>query len=70
MELALPGTLIPGIDGETVGDFWQWAYSDILSNGNGELLVVSVLCARTYRFFKTATSCRRRFTDYSEVLNL
>ncbi|MGD0580624.1 MAG: hypothetical protein ABSC08_17065, partial [Bryobacteraceae bacterium] len=25
---------IPGLDGRTVGDFWQWAYSDILSNRN------------------------------------
>jgi hypothetical protein len=26
--------LIPGLDGRTVGDFWQWAYSDVLSNPN------------------------------------
>jgi len=25
-------TLIPGLDGRTDGDSWQWAYSDILSN--------------------------------------
>ena len=25
---------IPGANGVTVGDFWQWAYSDILSNRN------------------------------------
>ena len=25
---------IPGLNGRTVGDFWQWAYSDILSNRN------------------------------------
>lgn len=25
---------IPGLGGRTVGDFWQWAYSDILSNRN------------------------------------
>jgi hypothetical protein len=25
---------IPGLSGHTVGDFWQWAYSDILSNRN------------------------------------
>src|ERR1035437_2209122 len=25
---------IPGLDGRTVGDFWQWGYSDILSNRN------------------------------------
>jgi hypothetical protein len=26
--------LVPGLEGRTVGDFWQWAYSDILSNRN------------------------------------
>jgi|ERR1035437_881357 hypothetical protein len=25
---------IPGLDECTVGDFWQWAYSDVLSNRN------------------------------------
>jgi hypothetical protein len=25
---------IPGLPGRTVGDFWRWAYSDILSNRN------------------------------------
>ena len=25
---------IPGLEGRTVGDFWQWAYSDVLSNRN------------------------------------
>jgi hypothetical protein len=25
---------IAGLNGLTVGDFWSWAYSDILSNGN------------------------------------
>lgn len=25
---------IPGLPDHTVGDFWQWAYSDILSNRN------------------------------------
>jgi hypothetical protein len=25
---------IPGLDGRTVGDFWRWAYSDVLSNRN------------------------------------
>ena len=25
---------IPGLDGSTVGHFWQWAYSDILSDRN------------------------------------
>jgi hypothetical protein len=28
------GTPIPGLNGTTVSDFWQWAYSDILSNRN------------------------------------
>jgi hypothetical protein len=25
---------IPGLEGRTVGDFWRWAYSDVLSNRN------------------------------------
>jgi hypothetical protein len=25
---------IASLDGRTVGDFWQWAYSDVLSNRN------------------------------------
>jgi hypothetical protein len=25
---------IPGLDGRNVGDFWRWAYSDLLSNRN------------------------------------
>lgn len=25
---------IPSLDGRTVGDFWRWAYSDVLSNRN------------------------------------
>jgi hypothetical protein len=29
-----PNEPIPGLNGRTVGDFWQWAYSDILSNRN------------------------------------
>lgn len=29
---------IPGLDGCTVGDFWQWAYSDVLSNRNRSIL--------------------------------
>jgi hypothetical protein len=29
-----PGTPIPGLNGRTVGDFWRWAYSDVLSNRN------------------------------------
>jgi hypothetical protein len=27
-------TLIPGLGAHTIGDFWRWAYSDLLSNGN------------------------------------
>ncbi len=27
-------TPIDGLDGLTVGDFWSWAYSDLLSNAN------------------------------------
>jgi len=26
--------VVPGLDGATLGDFWSWAYSDILSNTN------------------------------------
>jgi hypothetical protein len=29
---------IPGLDGRTVGDFWRWAYSDVLSNTNRSVL--------------------------------
>ena len=29
-----PNTLIPALNNLTVGDFWSWAYSDILSNAN------------------------------------
>jgi len=25
---------VPGLDGRIIGDFWQWAYSDLLSNRN------------------------------------
>jgi hypothetical protein len=28
------GEPIPGLDESTVGDFWRWAYSDVLSNIN------------------------------------
>jgi len=27
-----PETKIPGLEGITIGDFWAWAYSDILTN--------------------------------------
>jgi hypothetical protein len=26
--------IVTGLDGRTVGDFWRWAYSDVLSNRN------------------------------------
>ena len=34
MKKILPETPIPMGDNLTVGDFWSWAYSDILSNAN------------------------------------
>jgi hypothetical protein len=33
-----PNEPIPGLDGRTVGEFWQWAYSDVLSNRNRSIL--------------------------------
>ena len=33
-ELLKANQLIPGLSGKTVGDFWSWAYSDILNNRN------------------------------------
>lgn len=33
-ELLKGAEPITGLDGRTVGDFWRWAYSDILSNRN------------------------------------
>jgi len=42
---------IPNLAGKTIGDFWAWAYSDILSNSNrgvfAEFLVGSALDAVT-----------------------
>ena len=32
VERLSPGTTILGLEGATVGDFWAWAYSDILIN--------------------------------------
>ncbi len=44
-----PDEPIPGIDGGTFGQFWSWAYSDVLSNANrsvfAEYLVGSALGA-------------------------
>jgi len=34
---------IPGLDERTVGDFWQWAYSDILSNRNRSIFAEFVV---------------------------
>jgi hypothetical protein len=36
---------LAGLDGKTVGDFWQWAYSDLLSNGNRAVLAEYVVGA-------------------------
>jgi hypothetical protein len=42
-----PDTALPGMDGLILADFWSWAYSDVLSNGNrsvfAEFLVASAL---------------------------
>ena len=42
-----PDAEIPGLDGATIGDFWTWAYSDILLNTTrgvfAEFLVGSAL---------------------------
>lgn len=42
-----PSTKLPGSGGITIGDFWRWAYSDVLSNRNrsifAEFLVGSAL---------------------------
>jgi hypothetical protein len=32
-----PGTEIPGTDGATIGEFWAWAYYDILTNTSREI---------------------------------
>ena len=32
LEKLNPEAKIHGVDGRTVGDFWQWAYSDLLQN--------------------------------------
>jgi hypothetical protein len=42
-----PDKEIKGLDGLTMGDFWSWAYSDIMGNVNrsvfAEFVVASVL---------------------------
>lgn len=42
-----PGKKITGLEGLTVGDFWSWAYSDIMGNLNrsvfAEFVVASAL---------------------------
>ena len=40
-----PDTLIEGIPGINLGDFWQWAYSDILSNANRALFAEFIVGA-------------------------
>jgi hypothetical protein len=37
-ELLRPEHLLPGLGGPKIGDFWQWAYSDLLSNRNRSIL--------------------------------
>jgi hypothetical protein len=34
---------IPGLDGRTVGDFWRWAYSDVLSNRNRSIFAEYII---------------------------
>ena len=47
IERLTPDQPIPALEGFTVGDFWAWAYSDLLSNRNraifAEFLVGSAL---------------------------
>ena len=47
MNRLAPDTKIPGLGGETIGDFWAWAYSDLLINTTrgvfAEFLVGSAL---------------------------
>jgi len=38
---ALPG--LPGLPDQTVGEFWQWAYSDVLSNRNRSILAEHIV---------------------------
>jgi hypothetical protein len=49
-ELLSPGSELPGTE-VVLGDFWQWAYSDVLSNATrgtfGEYLVATALEAAT-----------------------
>src|SRR5439155_6814224 len=40
-----PAFLIPGLDSLTVTDFWQWAYSDILSNRNRSIFAEFIVGA-------------------------
>lgn len=37
-DLLRPEHLLPGLGGPKVADFWQWAYSDLLSNRNRSIL--------------------------------
>jgi hypothetical protein len=38
-----PDVLINGLDGATVGDYWSWAYSNILCNDNRSILAEFVV---------------------------
>ena len=38
-DFLCPEHLLPGLGGHKIGDFWQWAYSDLLSNRNRSVLV-------------------------------
>ncbi len=38
-----PDAEIPGLDGATIGDFWAWAYSDILLNTTRGAFAESVI---------------------------
>ena len=31
-KLLTPNEQLPGLEGVTIGDFWSWAYSDLMSN--------------------------------------
>lgn len=47
MRLLQGTTSIPGLSGKTVGDFWSWAYSDLIVNTTrctyGEYLIATAL---------------------------
>lgn len=43
VEKLSPSVLIKGMDGVTVGDYWSWAYSDIMCNTNRSILAEFVV---------------------------